>query len=375
MLDGFSRLFGYSRVKYDYLAARPCERDSMLFTRHLFVGLGALGFLQTGVVAQTITANYSTPNIDRWMYPFNSSPGAEASVSVFAALNQTGFDDRDAQFLLGWTTSTEIPTGRGARGYRVVSATVRAFVSAGDRWTYDNTYDSVRTAYLTTDPEYLPDSDAGAPVELWAVGYRGGFSLTTFNENSGYANVAPFPPQEGVRNCYSAGVDIVGNASDVSRQVEFRFDATPFAVGQISSLSPGALVPEGAEVAFALNTADAAMQAYVARSLSAGRLQFMISTLSPASGGPGGGTGTPTYPAFYTKENALSSALGYQPKLDLVVQLTDPGDYNGDGGVDGDDIIAYFADWDASNPAADFNFDGGVDGDDVIAFFTEWDNG
>jgi O-acetyl-ADP-ribose deacetylase (regulator of RNase III) len=43
--------------------------------------------------------------------------------------------------------------------------------------------------------------------------------------------------------------------------------------------------------------------------------------------------------------------------------------------VDGDDIISFFADWDASNANADFNLDGGVDGDDVIEFFTEWDNG
>ncbi|MFZ4575155.1 MAG: GC-type dockerin domain-anchored protein [Phycisphaerales bacterium] len=50
-------------------------------------------------------------------------------------------------------------------------------------------------------------------------------------------------------------------------------------------------------------------------------------------------------------------------------------DYNGDGGVDGDDVISYFGLWDVSDPSADFNDDGGVDGDDVIAFFTAWDAG
>jgi subtilisin family serine protease len=50
-----------------------------------------------------------------------------------------------------------------------------------------------------------------------------------------------------------------------------------------------------------------------------------------------------------------------------------PADWNGDQGVDGDDVIAFFADWDASD--ADFNRDGGTDGDDVIAFFTRWDSG
>ncbi|MFZ4575764.1 MAG: GC-type dockerin domain-anchored protein, partial [Phycisphaerales bacterium] len=31
--------------------------------------------------------------------------------------------------------------------------------------------------------------------------------------------------------------------------------------------------------------------------------------------------------------------------------------------------------WDAGNPAADMTGDGGVDGDDVIAFFGRWDSG
>ncbi|MFZ4574027.1 MAG: GC-type dockerin domain-anchored protein [Phycisphaerales bacterium] len=51
------------------------------------------------------------------------------------------------------------------------------------------------------------------------------------------------------------------------------------------------------------------------------------------------------------------------------------GDYNCDGGVDGDDVIAFFADWDAGLTDADVNRDGGVDGDDVIAFFEKWDRG
>jgi hypothetical protein len=52
-----------------------------------------------------------------------------------------------------------------------------------------------------------------------------------------------------------------------------------------------------------------------------------------------------------------------------------PADYNADGGVDGDDVILFFADWDNGLAAADFNRDGGVDGDDVIQFFSRWDTG
>ncbi|MFN9992911.1 MAG: hypothetical protein ACK54H_06165 [Phycisphaerales bacterium] len=50
-----------------------------------------------------------------------------------------------------------------------------------------------------------------------------------------------------------------------------------------------------------------------------------------------------------------------------------PADWTNDGGVDGDDVIAFFTDWDAGN--ADYTGDGGTDGDDVIAFFADWDAG
>ena len=51
------------------------------------------------------------------------------------------------------------------------------------------------------------------------------------------------------------------------------------------------------------------------------------------------------------------------------------GDYDCSGGVDGDDVIAFFADWDAGLSGADVDGSGGVDGDDVIAFFGAWDTG
>ena len=51
------------------------------------------------------------------------------------------------------------------------------------------------------------------------------------------------------------------------------------------------------------------------------------------------------------------------------------GDFDASGGTDGDDVIAFFAAWDAGDPAADVNSDNGVDGDDVILFFSRWDTG
>ena len=48
-------------------------------------------------------------------------------------------------------------------------------------------------------------------------------------------------------------------------------------------------------------------------------------------------------------------------------------DYDNSGGIDGDDVIAFFADWDSGAECADADASEGVDGDDVILFFSAWD--
>jgi len=50
-------------------------------------------------------------------------------------------------------------------------------------------------------------------------------------------------------------------------------------------------------------------------------------------------------------------------------------DFDNDGDVDSDDIVAFFAAWDAGEPAADYDNSDSTDSDDVIAFFTLWEEG
>jgi Fungalysin metallopeptidase (M36)/Fungalysin/Thermolysin Propeptide Motif len=52
-----------------------------------------------------------------------------------------------------------------------------------------------------------------------------------------------------------------------------------------------------------------------------------------------------------------------------------PADFNGDGGVDGADVEAFFIAWQAADSSADVNQDGGVDGQDLAAFFIPWQAG
>ncbi len=50
-----------------------------------------------------------------------------------------------------------------------------------------------------------------------------------------------------------------------------------------------------------------------------------------------------------------------------------PADWDQSGGVDGDDITAFFTDWQAGD--ADIDQSGGTDGDDISFFFTRWQAG
>ncbi|MEI7656794.1 MAG: FG-GAP repeat protein [Phycisphaerae bacterium] len=52
-----------------------------------------------------------------------------------------------------------------------------------------------------------------------------------------------------------------------------------------------------------------------------------------------------------------------------------PADFNMDGGVDGGDVVDFFAAWEAGESTADVNLDGGVDGGDIDVFFAAWEAG
>jgi probable HAF family extracellular repeat protein len=57
------------------------------------------------------------------------------------------------------------------------------------------------------------------------------------------------------------------------------------------------------------------------------------------------------------------------------VSIYCPGDFNSDGGIDGTDVDAFYASWEAGESPADVNLDGGVDGADVSVFFERWEAG
>jgi probable HAF family extracellular repeat protein len=72
---------------------------------------------------------------------------------------------------------------------------------------------------------------------------------------------------------------------------------------------------------------------------------------------------------------AITNPCGLEVSEPAVVVVSCAADWNEDGGVDGDDVILFFQQWDENSSEADFTRDGSVDGDDVIGFFGRWDLG
>jgi len=333
----------------------------------------ATAVLAASATAQPLVATFDSPTLDRWMYPFNSTPGSEASAPSFGAIQIAGFDDRDGQFLLGWNTAAAIPQGKPLENYRLSAARLRLTVNVDMQFRYDPTPDSFVTLLDKADAAYVADSDLGKPVELFGAGYRNGWTSSTFNENSLFGGAPIVPPAEGARNVFPAMFSPAGVATDISRQIRQRFDASSMAIGLTNAVTPGQLVPAGTVLTFDVDLCAPETRAYFQRALASGRLMLVVSSLQPAQGGPDGGTGTPTYPAFYTKENLIG--LAFAPKLELDLTVAKPADYNGDEFINGDDFDAYVQAFVDGTASADFNGDCFVNGDDFDAFVIAFEIG
>ena len=84
----------------------------------LWAGLAALAVVPA-THAQLLNPAWPAPSLDRWMYPFNFSAGAESSAPTFGAISQPGFDDRDAQFIIGFSTASQVVPGQPLDHYRL----------------------------------------------------------------------------------------------------------------------------------------------------------------------------------------------------------------------------------------------------------------
>jgi Immunoglobulin domain/Immunoglobulin I-set domain/Lectin C-type domain len=72
---------------------------------------------------------------------------------------------------------------------------------------------------------------------------------------------------------------------------------------------------------------------------------------------------------------AATNACGVSVSQAAIVDVSCLSDFNRDGGVDGEDLFAFFNAWEQGLPEADLSQDGGVDIGDVMVFFERWESG
>lgn len=309
------------------------------------------------------------PDLDRWMYPFNSSaPGTRPSAPSFGALGQTElagftFDERDAQVLIGFDLTGAAPDDLCR--YRIADATVRIAVTSKNAFIYDPSADA-RETYLTEAglPGGIADLDAGRPIEMFGVGYRNGFESASFLETS------PFGPGIAWRARNAFASDYAGGTPrDVSNSVVDDLDVTPFAVGMADGLAPGAAVPANTDFRFELDVENGDVDTYLREALATGKLRLAIAGMFPAESAGGGGPGTGAYPTFYMKENLFGA--GRRARLSMTIEPCIAGDLDCSGVVDIDDLNVVLSDWQGGG-AGDANCDGATDIDDLNLVLSNW---
>jgi hypothetical protein len=243
------------------------------------------------------------------------------------------FDQRDAEMLVIFDTAPAIPAGRPASAYQITSARVifdRDPTAAG--FVYDPSYDGYRT-YLAlenaADPNRLPDTDAGRPIELYGVGYRfAGLNALTYNENG--SPFGPSTPGQGLRyaypNDYRAHPTLFGDR-DVANNVLGGFDASPFAIGTVPGATPGSTV-SGAGVVEANFTLSPAVIAYLRNRLAQGSVDLVLTSLVPAAQG-----GPQVYPVLLNKESGTGAAT-LEIDVTWTAACADGVDNDGDSLID-----------------------------------------
>ncbi len=322
--------------------------------------------------AQVVDGAWSAPSADRWMYPFNSSPGTRQVMSVFGSDREvpSQFDARDGQILLAFDTADQMPDGDAALDLVVIQAEVTLQVQNDQVFRHDSTPDLWTDFLPASDPRRTLDTDAGQPVELAAVGFRNGWNAVSFQETSPFTSAPGSVLAPLMRNAFAAQLDVQGAPTDISNNPRLGFQASTLAVGRVDGLSEGALVPEGSVMRFQLDLTRPGVQAYLKEGLRQGRVWFSVSSLTLVQQQAG------AFPAFYARENALVQ-LGLAQAASLRLQVEagaacDAADLDCSGSVDAADIgslLTLFGDCPQGGAACpgDLDESGSVDAADIGA--------
>lgn len=329
--------------------------------------VAALGSTASSSYAQeSIEIDIPSPSWDRWMYPFNGTPGFRPAGSTFAFWTESVDDpteNRLGQVVFGFDTSSQLAPGQTA-GMRVTSATV-TLQQSNEGVVYDSTTDPVESMLDLDNPDRIEDADAGQPIELFGVQYRNGWTSTTFPENGPFGDLDAQPS----RNVYAAAFRD-GELTDIVNQIKEAWTPSPFAVSQVDSLNEGVVIPLDSVHTFTIDVDDEDIQLYLLDGLDSGELEFALASMIQVSGPEG------TFPNFYMKENALVE-FGVTSAATLKLTLEEdttgnPCDFDQDGVVGGADLARLLGKWGSSDPETDLDDDGQIGGSDLAILLGCW---
>lgn len=338
--------------------------------RKLAVAAAGVGVLVAGAQAgDLVEAVWDQPDLDRWMYPFNVTPGVKTTAPIFGANFMEGFDDLDAQYVIAWHTDDAILPGLGTANYQVLSVRVVVTTATADQFVYDPTFDELATYLDDDDPDHVPDADPGRPAMLYGAAFRNGYDELSFQETSPFGGACAVDPAQGCRNVFAAIFDDEGQPTDVSNMLKEGLANVPMAIGQTDAVEAGQTVPLNADMTFDVNLCEPTARAYFERALDLGVVYVALGSLYPATGGPDGGKGEQAYPVFYTKENLLAQPPFYHmARLEIVANVGDLADFNNDGVKNIFDFLAFQAAVIEGDPRADINGDCVINIFDFLAF-------
>ncbi|MEM1423700.1 MAG: hypothetical protein AAGH64_06825 [Planctomycetota bacterium] len=350
---------------------------------YIITGCVLTSCVASSLSASPITVSRGEPSMDRWMYPFNFTPGTRTSASVFAAIGFEDFDERDAQYLIGFDVSPEVAGAScPAEELVVTSAVVTVTNNNGDFWVYDPTQDPVESYFLDGQPGEIADTDPGRPVMIFGADFRNGFTQQSFLQTSPFGAVS-----RHTRNVFNIDFDENGDPRDVSNNVSGQvdtdetgpvfnpsrmipdglggmietnsYDPNPFAIGTFDAVSPGTFVPVNETMMFDIDVSDPSIQAYLQQALVSGDLRFVVSSLQFASFD--GSTGTGAFASFYTENDVFGIYATLTLTAECAVMSLCAGDFDMDGDVDLGDFGTFGAAF--GSMTGDVNYDAGADFD------------
>jgi prepilin-type N-terminal cleavage/methylation domain-containing protein len=326
------------------------------------------------LIAATTTPAVETrwdwPAIDTWFHQSgNDNDKADPSSFTNYEPGSAFFQSRSGTVLLGFDTTacdpvmtscTPIPTVDPSR-YQINSIRVTAtLVQDGRQVIYDPTEDQLGSILGGSD-------DPGKPTELFGVGFANGYERLGYGAHDGAgpefeeptALLSSGPTLEQTFNIFPLGDDGTGqlgnvfnspggegtftiNEDDELELVEVTkqpWHASPWAVGTVAGVSPGAVIPGRPVVTFDVDLSDPAVMDYFQQSLADGSVGVFLTSLHDVTGFHGGGSGD-NFPGYYAQQHlAVSMGLAQAARLIVDYEILDPagdtlGDYDGNGEVE-----------------------------------------